>query len=277
MKKKLFEKILTIVGIILALVFVAVLLTTVFGGIEYEEFDNSLVRGLFLALGAIYLVVSILILINLFSDNDIVKEIAVNRDRTGSTKATASIIKKLTKKYIKTVEGVKCTKVALLLTEYGVNLRINVKMENVEIKESTTYIKKLLDNVFDTTLDYKFHSIDFKVQALKSNYEPPVTELRTEADTEVLMEKTLKLKREAEEKAKNLEYDQKIDETVQAIAPVNSEAIEDASASGDVIAPEAEIVETSVVKKEETEVKAESLVEEATEVAEKEIKDTDKI
>lgn len=277
MKKKLFEKILTIVGIILALVFAAVLLTTIFGGIEYEEFDNSLVRGLFLALGAIYLVVSVLILINLFSDNDIVKEIAVNRDRTGSTKATASIIKKLTKKYIKTVEGVKCTKVTLLLTEYGVNLRINVKMQNVEIKESTTYIKKLLDNVFDTTLDYKFHSIDFKVQALKSNYEPPVSELRTEADTQVLMEKTLKLKREAEEKAKNTEYDQKINETVQTSDTVQSEAVEDASTSEEITAPEAEIVETSVVKKEETEVKAESLVEEATEVAGKEIKDTDKI
>lgn len=219
MKKRVFEKILTIVSIILTLVFAGVLLTTIFGGIDVAEFDNSLVRGLFVILTALYVVAAVLIIVNLFSDNDIVKEIAVNRDRTGSTKATAGIIKKLAKKYIKTVEGVKCGKITLVMTEYGVNLRINIKLDDKEIKDTTTYIKKLLDDVFDTTLDYRFHSIDFKVQQLKSQYQPPVSEIRAETEKEISQERALRQAREAEEKAKAIEDEKKIQETINETAP----------------------------------------------------------
>lgn len=224
MKKRVFEKILAIIGIVLAIVFAAVLLTTIFGGIDYQEFDNSLVRGLFIILSVIYIIVSALSLINLFSDNDIVKEIAVNRDRTGSTKATSSTIKSLIRKHLKTIEGVKCGKISLVLNEYGVSLRINVKMNDVEIKETTTYIKLLLDNVFETTLDYKFHSIDFKVQKLKSNYQPPAEELKEEAESEVRIERAARRAKEAEEKAKIKDMNEKIIE--KAELEVNEESVE---------------------------------------------------
>jgi uncharacterized membrane protein len=264
MKKRIFEKIFNIVAIILALTFIAVLLTTIFGGIDYQEFDNSLVKSLFIGLAIIYLVISIISLINLFSDNDIVKDIAVSRDRTGSTKATASIIKKLTKKYIKTIEGVTCNKVTLLLTEYGVNLRISIKIRDAEIKETTTYIKMLLDNVFEKTLDYKFHSIDFKVQKLQSNYEPPVEELHIEADNEVLMEKTLKLKKEAEERAKAKEFNDKIKEAVDQKELENaSEKVEEEAT--DVTETDGAIIDTDVKAEVKTEV-AETTEEESASI-----------
>lgn len=212
MKKRIFDRILSVVGIILAICFAAVLLATIFGGIEYKEFDNSLVKGLFVAMTVLYLVIATLTVINLFSDGDVVKEIALDRSRSGSTKATASVIKSMTKKYIKTIEGVKCTKVTLILTEYGVNLRINIKVRDLEIKETTTFIKKLLDNVFDTTLDYRFHSIDFKVQTLKSNYAPPEEKLREETQKEVIEQKNIKLLKEAAEKAKEAEMEAKLKE-----------------------------------------------------------------
>jgi uncharacterized membrane protein len=210
MKKRIFDRILSVIGIILAICFAAVLLATIFGGIEYKEFDNSLVKGLFVAMAVLYLAIATLTLINLFSDGDVVKEIALDRSRSGSTRATAPVIKSLTRKYIKTIEGVKCTKVTLILNEYGVNLRINVKIRDLEIKETTTYIKKLLDNVFDTTLDYRFHSIDFKVQSLKSNYAPPKEQLLDETQKEIIEQKNIKLQKEAALKAKEAEAEAKL-------------------------------------------------------------------
>lgn len=220
MKKRIFDRILSVIGIILAVAFAAVLLTTIFGGIKYEEFDNSLVKGLFIGMAVVYLVVAALTLINMFSDGDVVKEIALNRDRSGSTKATASVIKSLTRKYIKTIEGVKCTKVTLILTEYGVNLRINVKMKDLEIQETTTFIKKLLDDVFSTTLDYKFHTIDFKVQALKSNYEPPKEKLRAETEKEVIELKKIRIAKEMQ-KAKEEEIAEKLKESTKEVNDIS--------------------------------------------------------
>ncbi|NLL55691.1 MAG: hypothetical protein GX242_00555 [Clostridiales bacterium] len=210
MKKRIFDRILAVIGIFLAVCFAAVLLVTIFGGIDYKEFDNSLVKSLFVAMAALYVAISILTIINLFSDGDVVKEIALDRSRSGSTKATAPVIKSLTRKYIKAIEGVKCTKITLVLTEYGVNLRINLKVKDLEVKETTTYIKKLLDNVFETTLDYKFHSIDFKVQSLKSKYQPPTEQLLEESQKEVEKLRQLKLQKEAEQKAKEAEMEAKI-------------------------------------------------------------------
>lgn len=238
MKKRIFDRILSVVGIILAICFAAVLLATIFGGIEYKEFDNSLVKGLFVAMTVLYLVIATLTVINLFSDGDVVKEIALDRSRSGSTKATASVIKSMTKKYIKTIEGVKCTKVTLILTEYGVNLRINIKVRDLEIKETTTFIKKLLDNVFDTTLDYRFHSIDFKVQTLKSNYAPPEEKLREETQKEVIEQKNIKLLKEAAEKAKEAEMEAKLKE---------------ANLENDIIDNDSDIIENEEVVETETE------------------------
>lgn len=241
MKKRIFDRILSVIGIILAVAFAAVLLTTIFGGIKYEEFDNSLVKGLFIGMAVVYLVVATLTLINMFSDGDVVKEIALNRDRSGSTKATASVIKSLTRKYIKTIEGVKCTKVTLILTEYGVNLRINVKMKDLEIQETTTFIKKLLDDVFSTTLDYKFHTIDFKVQALKSNYEPPKEKLRAETEKEVIELKKIRIAKEMQ-KAKEEEIAEKLKESTQEVNDISEVSDDDNIAEVELNDKESEII-----------------------------------
>lgn len=249
MKKRIFDRILSVIGIILAVAFAAVLLTTIFGGIKYEEFDNSLVKGLFIGMAVVYLVVAILTLINMFSDGDIVKEIALNRDRSGSTKATASVIKSLTRKYIKTIEGVKCTKVTLILTEYGVNLRINVKMKDLEIQETTTYIKKLLDDVFSTTLDYKFHTIDFKVQALKSNYEPPKEQLRAETEKEVIELKKIRIAKEMQ-KAKEEEIAEKLKEATQEVNDISEISDNENIADLELNDKENEIISTETATEE---------------------------
>jgi uncharacterized membrane protein len=262
MKKRIFDRVLSVIGIILAICFAAVLLATIFGGIEYKEFDNSLVKGLFIVMAVLYLVIATLTIINLFSDGDVVKEIALDRSRSGSTKATAPVIKSLTRKYIKTIEGVKCKKVTLILTEYGVNLRINVKVRDLEIKETTTYIKKLLDDVFDTTLDYRFHSIDFKVQSLKSNYAPPEEKLRTETKKEVVEQKNIKLLKEAAEKAKEEEIEAKLREA----------SLE----ANDVANEENDVIESDIIESAQDEVieATEDIVDTAEEIVEAIEKDT---
>ncbi|HKL74363.1 MAG TPA: hypothetical protein VJ903_05700 [Clostridia bacterium] len=259
MKKRIFDRILSVVGIILALAFAAVLIATIFGGIQYEEFDNSLVKWLFVAMSIMYLIIAVLTLINLFSDGDIVKEIALNRDRTGSTKATAAVIKNLARKYIKAIEGVKCTKITLILTEYGVNLRINVRIRDLEIKETTTFIKKLLDDVFDTTLDYKFHSIDFKVQALKSNYEPPKEKLHAETEKELIQEKNVKL-------AKEMQI-AKEEEIAKKVAEATKDAQDIASDKDDIIIDAEPIQEIIEDVKIDNTIDAETIENEVSDIA----------
>lgn len=262
MKKRIFDRVLSVVGIILAVSFAAVLLATIFGGIKYEEFNNSLVKWLFVSMSVIYLIVAALTLINEFSDGDVVREIAINRDRTGSTKATAPVIKGLTKKYIKTIEGVKCTRVTLILTEYGVNLKINVKMRDKDVKETTTYIKKLLDDVFETTLDYKFHSIDFKVQELKSSYEPPKDKLFAMSQKEVAEQKAIRKAKE-EEMAKQAEIEEKLKETAEIVNDITEK---EPAAEDGIIPEEREPVASQEIKTEDDKAEEKSEIIVANEV-----------
>lgn len=181
MKKKIFEKILAVGNATIALVFVVVLLVTMFGGIDATEFDNSLLRGLFVTLGAVYILLAAGSIVYQFIDSDAVKEIVINTDKQTSTKATSAVIKKLAKQHIATIEGVKCTKVVISLTEYGVRLKVGIKVVDKEIQEVAAVLKCLLEDVYYETLGYRFYAIDFKVLSLKSTYASDLEKIEEQA------------------------------------------------------------------------------------------------
>ena len=56
--RKNIERILGAASIVIAFVLTVILLVTVFGGIEQSEFDNNLVKGLFITLAVLYFVLA---------------------------------------------------------------------------------------------------------------------------------------------------------------------------------------------------------------------------
>ena len=157
--KKNIEKILASAGLIIALVLIIILVVTAFGGIEQSEFDNQLVKGLIITLSVLYLLLAISSLVMLFMNNDAVKEITLRSEQGGSCKATLGVIRKLVKETFYGLEGVKTGKVALIVNEYGVKLKVSVRVTDRDVFETETYMRTLLEEVFKGALGFKFHTI----------------------------------------------------------------------------------------------------------------------
>lgn len=169
MKKNL-EKIFTSCSIVVAIILIMVLVVTAFGGIEATEFESKLVQGLIVTLAILYLVLAVVSLVLIFVNSDVVKEITLRQEKGGSVRVSANVVTKLVKQTCKQVEGVKCKKVALVSDEYGVRLKVNVKVVDKDVIEAETYLRTLLEDVFLGEFGFKFSSIEIKVMALTPKY-----------------------------------------------------------------------------------------------------------
>ena len=169
MKKNL-EKIFAPCSIVVAIILIMVLVVTAFGGIEATEFESKLVQGLIVTLAILYLVLAVVSLVLIFVNSDVVKEITLRQEKGGSVRVSANVVTKLVKQTCKQVEGVKCKKVALVSDEYGVRLKVNVKVVDKDVIEAETYLRTLLEDVFLGEFGFKFSSIEIKVMALTPKY-----------------------------------------------------------------------------------------------------------
>lgn len=170
--KKNIEKILASASIIIALVLIIILLVTAFGGIKQEEFDNDLVKGLFITLGVLYIVLAGGMLAMLFLAGDAAREITLRSEQGGNCKATLGVIRKLVKQTFAEVDGVKTGKVGLVVNEYGVKLKVSVRIKDKDVFETETYLRTLLEEVFKGALGFRFHVIEFKITALQAKFKP---------------------------------------------------------------------------------------------------------
>lgn len=169
MKKNL-EKIFAPCSIVVAIILIMVLVVTAFGGIEATEFESKLVQGLIVTLAILYLVLAVVSLVLIFVNSDVVKEITLRQEKGGSIRVSANVVTKLVKQTCKQVEGVKCKKVVLVSDEYGVRLKVNVKVVDKDVIEAETYLRTLLEDVFLGEFGFKFSSIEIKVMALTPKY-----------------------------------------------------------------------------------------------------------
>ena len=161
--KKNIEKILASAGLIIALVLIVILIVTAFGGIEQSEFGNQLVKGLIITLSVLYLVLAISSLTMLFLGSDAVREITLRSEQGGNCKATLGVIRKLVKETFYGIDGVKTGKVSLIVNEYGVKLKVSVRITDRDVFETETYLRTLLEEVFKGALGFRFHAIEFKI------------------------------------------------------------------------------------------------------------------
>ena len=183
--RKNIERILGAASIVIAFVLTVILLVTVFGGIEQSEFDNSLVKGLFITLAVLYFVLAGGLLAMLFGTSDAVKEITLRSEQGGSCKATLGIIRKLVKESFRDVPGVKTGKVTLVVNEFGVKLRVSVKITDRDVFETETYLRTLLEETFAGALGFRFHTIEFREAEFRAKFKPDTEKIDAEVREKV--------------------------------------------------------------------------------------------
>lgn len=230
MKKNL-EKIFASCSIVVAIILIMVLVVTAFGGIDATEFDSKLVRGLIITLAILYLVLSIITLVLIFVNSDVLKDITLRAEKGGSVRVTAQVVTKFVKTTCKQIEGVKCQKVALVSDEYGVRLKVNVKVVDKDVLESEMYLRTLLEDVFLGEFGFKFSSIEIKVMALTPRYKADQT------DVQAKVEKKLAEMKAKEEKT---EQEAQPEESEQQAEEVELEQVQSEQAEGEEAAEEAQ-------------------------------------
>lgn len=249
MKKNL-EKIFASCSIVVAFILIMVLVVTAFGGIDANEFNSKLVRGLIITLAILYLVLSIISLVLIFVNSDVVKEITLRQEKGGSVRVSSNVITKFVKTTCKQVEGVKCQKVALVSDEYGVRLKTNVKVVDKDVLETETYLRTLLEDVFLGEFGFKFSSIEIKVMALTPNYKADQAAVQAKVE-----KKLAEMKAQEEKNAQNEQSEENV-ESVESVE--NAESAEQA---------EVQDGEAEVEKQAEETVEVEAVEDESQEVA----------
>lgn len=255
MKKNL-EKIFASCSIVVAIILIMVLVVTAFGGIDANEFDSKLVRGLIITLAILYLGLSIISLVLIFVNSDVVKEITLRQEKGGSVRVSSNVITKFVKTTCKQVEGVKCQKVALVSDEYGVRLKTNVKVVDKDVLETETYLRTLLEDVFLGEFGFKFSSIEIKVMALTPNYKADQAEVQAKVE-----KKLAEMKAQEEKNAQNEQSEENV-ENVESVE--NAESAEQAEVQDgetEKQAEETETVEVEAVEDESQEVAQDKAVE----------------
>ena len=183
--RKNIERILGAASIVIAFVLTVILLVTVFGGIEQSEFNNNLVKGLFITLAVLYFVLAGGLLAMLFGASDAAKEITLRSEQGGSCKATLGIIRKLVKESFRDIPGVKTGKVSLVVNEFGVKLRVSVKITDRDVFETETYLRTLLEETFAGALGFRFHAIEFRVVEFRAKFKPDAEKIDAEVREKV--------------------------------------------------------------------------------------------
>ena len=183
--KKNIEKVLASAGLIVALVLIIILIVTAFGGITPEEFDNQLVRGLIITLSVLYLLLAACSLTLLFLNSDTVREITLRNEQGGSCKATLGVIRKLVKETFRGLEGVKTGKVALIVNEYGVKLKVAVRITDRDVFDTDTFLRTLLEEEVKGALGFRFHAIEFKIVSLQARFKADMNKVNEEVEEKV--------------------------------------------------------------------------------------------
>lgn len=227
MKKNL-EKIFASASIIVAVILIMVLIVTAFGGIKPEEFESELVQGLLITLAILYFVLAVVALILMFINNDVIKEVVIRTETGGSARVSSKVINKYVKQACAQIDGVKCKKVILVQDDYGVRLKVNVKIVDKDVIEAETYLRTLLEDMFFGEFGFKFESIEIKVMALTPKYKSDkaaieaivaerVAEIRTEqAEAATVKESEPENTEVAEENIEAAAEDEAVEQTDEA-------------------------------------------------------------
>ena len=168
--KKTITKILAATASVISFILILILVILAFKGLKPEEIQKGLGKGLIIALSITFLALTVIFLALLFSNDDVIKEIIIKSEHKGSVYATMGVIKKTVKKATFEMVGIKCGRVAVFRTEFGVRLMVNVKVTDEDAEIASARVRIALEDEFKGSLGYTFNSIEVKITSLKSKF-----------------------------------------------------------------------------------------------------------
>ena len=171
--KKIFEKVVTITLGVISLFFVIMMLVTAFGGLELNDFDNSIVRALLICLAVIFAVLTGLAVFAAFQDNEKLSSVVLFKNKESATKATVAVVKRTAKRVIKDIPEAKLTKVQIVADDNGnVRLKVDLKLSTDATMDVVTKVRATLIDTFANIFGIEFASIDFRIVKSKNSYVP---------------------------------------------------------------------------------------------------------
>ena len=224
--------------------FVIFMLMTVFGKVEPEEFDNSIVKTLCLALGGVFFAASVVEMVLMYSDNDAIKEILLHYQKGGTAKSSVSVVRKLTKENVKKIEGVKYRRCKVFAGEYGVRLKVWIAIKDRDMKDTEDLLRAILEDAFLGTLGFKFYAIDFHLKKIEAKYKVDVEKIKEQKAEEAAKAA------EQEEPVQEIEAPAEAEQETAVEEVVESEAVAEVKEEVASEEPTAEVIpeETEEVK-----------------------------
>lgn len=266
--KKIFEKVVTITLGVISLFFVIMMLVTAFGGLELQDFDNSIVRALLICLAVIFAVLTGLAVFAAFQDNEKLSSVMLFKNKESATKATVAVVKRTAKRVIKDIPEAKLTKVQIVADDNGnVRLKVDLKLSTDATMDVVTKVRATLIDTFANIFGIEFASIDFRIVKSKNSYVPSAAAV----DKRVAeLKATVEVNKPAEEAAEAAEAPAEIAEDTIGIIPSGGDAeVDKASESDAPVANSANAAEEPVAEAEEAEEASEAkATEEGEEAAE---------
>lgn len=269
--KKIFEKVVTITLGVISLFFVIMMLVTAFGGLELNDFDNSIVRALLICLAVIFAVLTGLAVFAAFQDNEKLSSVMLFKNKESATKATVAVVKRTAKRVIKDIPEAKLTKVQIVADDNGnVRLKVDLKLSTDATMDVVTKVRATLIDTFANIFGIEFASIDFRIVKSKNSYVPSaaaVDKRVEELKATVEVNKPEEVAEAAEAEA--AEAPAEIAEDTIGIIPSGGDAeVDKASESDAPVANSANAAEEPVAEAEEVEAPYEEAAEEGEEAAE---------
>lgn len=168
--KKTVLKIFATTTAVISLFFIVFTILTSLGKVSVEEFDNSIVRTICLVLGAVFVGLTVTMHVLLYLNDDAIKEIVLRTGKEGTSKTSLAVIKKITKNTIKNIEGVKCTKCAVVSNDFGIRLKVWVSVKNRDMKETEELVRACLEDAIYGALEFRFFAIDVYLKKIKAKH-----------------------------------------------------------------------------------------------------------
>lgn len=268
--KKIFEKVVTITLGVISLFFVIMMLVTAFGGLELNDFDNSIVRALLICLAVIFAVLTGLAVFAAFQDNEKLSSVVLFKNKESATKATVAVVKRTAKRVIKDIPEAKLTKVQIVADDNGnVRLKVDLKLSTDATMDVVTKVRATLIDTFANIFGIEFASIDFRIVKSKNSYVPSAAAVDKRVEELKATVEVNKPEADVAEAAEAAEAPAEIAEDVIGIIPSGGDAeVDKASESDAPVANSANAAEEPVAEAEEVETSEEEAAEAAEEAVE---------
>lgn len=253
--KKIFEKVVTVTLGVISLFFVIMMLVTAFGGLELNDFDNSIVRALLICLAVIFAVLTGLAVFAAFQDNEKLSSVMLFKNKESATKATVAVVKRTAKRVIKDIPEAKLTKVQIVADDNGnVRLKVDLKLSTDATMDVVTKVRATLIDTFANIFGIEFASIDFRIVKSKNSYVPSAAAVDKRVEELKATVEVNKPEADVAEAAEAAEAPAEIAEDTIGIIPSGGDAeVDKASESDAPVANSANAAEEPVAEAEEAE------------------------